>query len=182
MNEYVDQANKFLNDTNTVLDVEFSDYAKHFPDDKEKRFVRNVSLKRGERIYTFKFVGSIQDVLNAVNKDFVSGRDRARTYKIKQFPLRTLWDEQQWESRIKILMQAPLKYIDRGLIKKPNAYDILACITKYDPGSFENFCGDFGYDTDSRTAERTYHAVKNAWLNIAALYNDTELDQLGEIN
>src|SRR6185312_12921531 len=29
--------------------------------------------------------------------------------------------------------------------KKPTAYDVLACITKYDPGTFSNFCSDFGY-------------------------------------
>ena len=26
----------------------------------------------------------------------------------------------------------------------PRAYDILTCLTKYDPGTFENFCSDFG--------------------------------------
>ena len=37
--------------------------------------------------------------------------------------------------------------------KIPDAYSLFACMQKYDPGTFEDFCGDFGYDTDSRRAE-----------------------------
>ena len=33
---------------------------------------------------------------------------------------------------------------------EPTAYDVLAYLTKYDPGTFENFCGDFGYDTERK--------------------------------
>lgn len=29
--------------------------------------------------------------------------------------------------------------------------------------SFEDFCGEFGYDTDSRRAERTWKACKQSW-------------------
>lgn len=28
-------------------------------------------------------------------------------------------------------------------------YDILACLTKYDPGNYEDFCLDFGYETET---------------------------------
>lgn len=65
---------------------------------------------------------------------------------------------------------------------KPTAYDVLACLTKYEVGTFEEFCSEFGYDTDSRKAEKTYLAVKDEWLNISRLYNDEELEQLREIN
>lgn len=64
--------------------------------------------------------------------------------------------------------------------KKPTAYDLLACLQKSDPGSFENFCGDFGYDTDSRKAERTYNAVCKEWENVDKLWHDV-LDKLQEI-
>ncbi len=64
---------------------------------------------------------------------------------------------------------------------KPTAYDILTCLTKYDPGTFENFCSEFGYDTDSRKAEKTYKAVVNEYQNIAMLFTDEELEELQEI-
>lgn len=66
-------------------------------------------------------------------------------------------------------------------IKHPNAYDFLAGITKYDPGTFENFCSDFGYDEDSRSAMRTYQAVKKEWAHIGKMFTEQELEQLQEI-
>lgn len=74
------------------------------------------------------------------------------------------------------------EYIEKEEKTPPTAYDILTCLTKYDPGTFENFCADFGYDTDSRKAERTYKAVKEEWDGVQALFNDEELTELQEIN
>lgn len=66
-------------------------------------------------------------------------------------------------------------------IKHPRPYDVLACLTKYDPRTFENFCGEYGYDTDSRKAERVYHAVVDEWKNVAMLFNEEELQLLQDI-
>jgi len=63
----------------------------------------------------------------------------------------------------------------------PTAYDLLACLTKYDVGTFENFCGDFGYDTDSRSAERTYKAVCKEWEKVSKFFTAEEIEQLQEI-
>ena len=64
----------------------------------------------------------------------------------------------------------------------PDEYDIITCLTKDDPGSFENFCSDFGYDTDSRSAEKTYKAVKAEWEKVLRVFGDGEcLDDLREI-
>jgi hypothetical protein len=65
--------------------------------------------------------------------------------------------------------------------KTPTAYDMLTCLTKYDIGSFENFCGDFGYDTDSRAAERTYKAVCKEWEKVSGFFTSEEIEQLQEI-
>lgn len=51
--------------------------------------------------------------------------------------------------------------------KMPTMYDVLTCLTKYDPDTFEDFCSEFGYDTDSRRAviskrERYYANGKGA--------------------
>ena len=45
--------------------------------------------------------------------------------------------------------------------KPPTAADILDCLASDASGvenarSFEDWCGEFGYDTDSRSAEKTY--------------------------
>ncbi len=64
----------------------------------------------------------------------------------------------------------------------PDEYDIITCITKSDPGSFEDFCGEFGYDTDSRKAEKTYKAVKREWEAVKRVFGEGEcLEALQEI-
>jgi hypothetical protein len=64
---------------------------------------------------------------------------------------------------------------------KPDMYSVLACMTKYDVGSFEDFCNEFGYDEDSRTAERTYKAVCKEFKAVDRLFSDI-IEELSEIN
>lgn len=66
-------------------------------------------------------------------------------------------------------------------ILTPSAYDLLTCLTKSDPGTFEDFCSEFGYDTDSRRAEKVYNAVKKEWDDVNGFFSDAELDELQEI-
>lgn len=66
--------------------------------------------------------------------------------------------------------------------EQPTAYDILACLTKCDPGTFYDFCSDFGYDSDSRAAEKIYKAVCKEWENVQKIWSSDEIDQLAEIN
>lgn len=64
--------------------------------------------------------------------------------------------------------------------KEPTMYDVLACFTKYDVGSFEDFCGEFGYSNDSRTAERIYKAVVKECMAVERLFGDV-IEELAEI-
>lgn len=63
----------------------------------------------------------------------------------------------------------------------PTPYDVLACIQKYEVGDFQNFCGDFGYDTDSRKAEKIYKAVCKEWEKVNNFFSESELLELQEI-
>lgn len=65
-------------------------------------------------------------------------------------------------------------------VVSPSLYDVLACLTKYDPGTFENFCSDFGYDSDSISALKTYKAVCKEWQKVDLLFGDV-IDELQEI-
>ena len=65
--------------------------------------------------------------------------------------------------------------------KIPTAYAVLSCVEKVDVGTFEDFCFEFGYDTDSITAKNTYEAVRDEYLNLARLFNNAELEQMAEI-
>lgn len=64
----------------------------------------------------------------------------------------------------------------------PNPYDVLSCLQKYEVGTFENFCNDFGYDTDSRAAYKTYKAVMKEWKNVELLFTPEQIELLQEIN
>lgn len=65
---------------------------------------------------------------------------------------------------------------------KPTAYDVLACIEKNDPGTFEDFCGDFGYDTDSRRAFEVYMAMQEQYSKLSRFLTAKELQEVREIN
>lgn len=64
----------------------------------------------------------------------------------------------------------------------PTSYSVLASITKSDPGTFENFCSEFGYEQDSRNAEKTYKAVCKEWKGVSKIFTPEQLEKLQEIN
>ena len=68
---------------------------------------------------------------------------------------------------------------DNGV--KPRPYSVLACLEKNDPGTLENFCGNFGCDTDSRMGEKIYKAVLKQWHGMRHFFTTAELEELEEI-
>lgn len=65
--------------------------------------------------------------------------------------------------------------------EKPTEYDVLSCLEVHEVGSFEDFCVDFGYDTDSIKAFKTYKKVADEFKNLSLLYSHSELEMLSEI-
>lgn len=66
--------------------------------------------------------------------------------------------------------------------KRPTAYDFLSCIQKYPVESFEHFCSDFGYDTDSILALKTYKEVRKEFAKVSKIFHrESELKELQEI-
>jgi len=63
----------------------------------------------------------------------------------------------------------------------PTAYDLLACLTKSNPGTFAEFCAEYGYDEDSPKAESTYHAVVKEWHKVQTFFSSEELNLLQEV-
>jgi hypothetical protein len=157
MTNYTQQAEKFLQDTKTTLKADFTEHRKHFDTDKETRDVYTVTLTReGKKPFIFSFGQSIANSGTITEK-------RETTDKFK---------------------------IEGGFIPKPTdfkrnrtaptAYDVLASLTKNEVGSFDDFCSDFGYDNDSRTAEKVYIAVQKEYSEVKRLFNDV-MDALQEI-
>ena len=167
MNEYEQAAIDFLNQTGTTLDVTFLKNDFHFHNDKHKRDIYKCTLKRGDRYYEFQYGQSLlksahyQDLIFSDRKYTLSGSCLSGGYKIND-----------------IARDPNIKKVD-GI--KPSAYDILSCLTKYNPGSFDDFCGEFGYSSDSITAKKVYDSVIDEYLHMCVLFNDNELEKMMEI-
>jgi len=169
MNEYQEQAMKFLADTDATITSTFKKHGKHFSDDKTDRDIYSVTIARGTRSYTFDFGQSISNSIRYQDRQFKDRWfycDGSAVKSGKDWTMKGL--KEFTEPRPKTR-------------KAPTEYDILACLTKYDPGTFEDFCADFGYDEDSRTAEKTYKAVRAEYEALARLFSDYELELMGEI-
>ncbi len=72
--------------------------------------------------------------------------------------------------------------------KQPTLYEVLACLQKYDVGSYEDFCSAFGYDAydsfsgnKSKSSFKTYTAVCKEYEAVSRLFSDTEIEALQEI-
>jgi hypothetical protein len=175
-NEYTKQANDFLAKTETSFSAEFLKHDKYFPDDKESRDIYKVSFKRGKRSFSLTFGQSI--VKSAFY--FTMGR-------MKIDLNRNLLDKPNGTLLLQIGMLFGHAFKNNNtsdIIHYPEAptpYDVLACLTKYDPGTFEDFCGEFGYDTDSRNAERTYKAFFKEWGKVQSLWSEDEIEAMREI-
>ena len=171
MKNYEQQANDFLQKTNTTISLEYLKNDFHFINDESTRDIYRVKIKRGGRSITFEFGQSI--INSAYYKD---KRVKDRTYSLNG-KTRTggfsILDVEKYKNG----------GMELELIKGiyPTNYDILACLTKYEVGTFENFCSEFGYSEDSRTAERIYNNVCKEYDNVCKIWSDEEIEELREI-
>lgn len=182
--DYQKQGTDFLTDTKTKMTVDYIGYDFYFDDDKEKRDIYRITLERNGKKYSFNFGQSI----NRSNKKDKLEQLRKELKRITNFSM-PLWQnkitgelrttDKQLTNKICLsLFHTSFDYFSKNWT--PTAYDILACLTKYDPYTFENFCAEYGYDLDSRKAEKTYHAVKEEFYKVESLFSDV-MEQLQEI-
>ena len=159
------------------MEVEFKAFGKHFEYDKHERFIFKITLKRGQRQFSFDFGDSLKDAETSFRKIIERNSVYFMTGWAKhfQYPPRVLADE----DAVKELKRLLSKNLDK--IENPTAYDVLTCLTKNDPGTFKDFCEEFGYDEDSRNAERVYKAVCDEWQNVKTIWTDSEIENLQEI-
>lgn len=178
-NNYEKQATDFLKATKTDFNIKFLRYGEHFHNETDKRDIYEITLKRGERSYKFNFGQSLTNsgyqirnknngkVFKTVPTDQV--KDKIEKYGETKYSLGRILD---WKFTSCDELVRP---------EEPTPCDVLSCLEKYPVDSFEDFCANYGYDEDSRSAYKIYEAVKDEWQNIAMLYNDEELEQLREI-
>jgi hypothetical protein len=168
--DYDQQASDFLEKTKTSITSEFLKNDYHFKNDTNKRDIYLVTITRGRRSFSFNFGQSV------VDSQYYQDRIPERTYSLcgkSRTGNYSINDLSKYQSGGQ---QLTLK---KG--KTPTEYDILACLIKSDPGSLEDFCSNFGYDADSKTAEEIYEAIKQEWKNVQVIWTDEEISKLQEI-
>lgn len=159
VSKYDLQAEQFLKETETSFKAEYVEHGLYFDNDKETRDIYKITLTRKDKKpFIFRFgqsivnSGTITD--NKVYSDSFLRDGRMITTKKSDYKQKRT---------------------------APSAYDVLACLTKYDVGSLEDFCSEFGYDSDSRTAEKIYLAVVREYNEVKRLWSETEIEKLAEI-
>lgn len=153
MDEYIKQATEFLQKTHTKMKIEYVGLAVNKEwKEKEKRCLYEITLISPRGSMTFDFWDSIRNT-------------EIRTMSFDAYNTR-----------------ANKELAAKKKAAVPSVYDVLACLTKYDPGTFEDFCSNYGYDEDSRTAERVYFAVQKEYAQLARLFTPDQMEELAEIN
>ena len=154
-NEYTKQGKDFLVNSKTRLDVVYLRTGNFFGDSNQHD-IYNFSLTNENGSYSGEFGDSVANT--SLRRSIVCDRDMV-AFRPKQS--KNIIERKSWE--------------------QPNAYDILSCMTAYDPESFKDFCDSYGYDSDSISALKTYKAVKAEYEGMRKLFNDDQLNQLAEI-
>lgn len=169
LTEYEKQANAFLNKTDSTISVKFLRTGIHFEGEKEKRDIYLVTISKDNKHYDFNFGQSI-----ALSVYYVNRHLKGRKYDCNGF-LEGSPTRKQYPNIENV------DSVDKRPGTKPSAYDILSCLTKYDPETFEDFCSNFGYDTDSRKAEGIYNSVVKEYKELKKLYSADELALMAKI-
>lgn len=174
--KYEDACNLVANEFGIKIDVKFKINGKHFSCDKENRDIYEITLSKGKRAYTFDFGQSLH----------CSGQ-----YIVKKSLQNKVWVSYNTNGKIYFTLEEfkkiPSFIVGNGDIiknpkfKEPNLYDILTCLQKYDIGTFEDFCSEFGYNEDSKSAEETYNSVVEEFEVMQRFFSDEELEILSYI-
>jgi len=170
LTSYDVQAKEFLTKTGVEFKCEFLRNGKHFEDDKDFRDVYKITIKRGNRSFDFDFGQSI------MNSQYYKDSINDRTYTLNggcrtgRYSINDINKYMKGGQKLTLI---------KGI--EPSEYGVLSCLQKYDVGTFENFCADFGYDVDSRKAEKIYKAVCEEYKNLCTIFSDVEIEELREI-
>lgn len=167
--EYEDQAKAFAENYNVTMTTV---YKGHYPRWSEAAVSQwFITLSRpGREPWRFDFSSSINDSWKYREDGslrFKSGLPWGfgTRYQLLEIGRDSIHFKDYWIAQAKV---------------PPTLYDVLSCITKYDPGTFNEFCSEFGYNNDSLKDFATYQDVCKEYENVYRLFSDC-LDELQEI-
>jgi hypothetical protein len=191
LSEYDKQAAEFLKKTGATISSVYTGHRPYWGGEKEFRATYMVTITReGKPAMAFPFGQSMADSWKffacSIHASFHKPYDSTTTKKgfvslHDLFKSAIESGDDTGKGHGRFANYKGISYQIKKQEKNPSDYDILTCLTKYDPGTFENFCSGFGYDTDSRKAEKTYQAVRKEYQALAQIFSSEELEEMAEI-
>lgn len=169
MSEYLKQVEDFLEKANATCIIEYGGIARNENwKEKEKRNWYDVTLTTPRGRMSFMFWDSIHntEIFNMDLEHYVAKKLKMKISDISFIEKHKLQIQLNKEKAEAV----------------PNKYDVLACLTTYDVGTFEEFCREFGYDEDSKTAERIYIAVIKEYKELTRIFTPEQMKELRDIN
>lgn len=170
MSEYVQQAKDFLTSCNATMEIKYVGLEKPNWDDKPHcTYDCTTKTPRGEMMVHF---------YDSLNNTRILGMS-VEEYVRKYYHLVGLYS---YDARYKKGVKE-LKALQGQAI--PTEYDILACLTKYDIGSMDDFMHEFGYEIkctqDMTNFINTYNAVVKEYNDIRRCFTEEQIEALCEI-
>ncbi len=177
MTDYQKQGTDFLNKTGVIFEIVYLRYGIHFEGDNAKRDIYRAKFTRKGRSFSVDFGQSLNESsfkLKLPNGKIthVFSREQLKECIGKNGTINKLLFANRFFSLSGLKVLCP---------QKPTAYAVLCCLQKHDPGTFNEFCREYGYSEDSRTAERTYKGAKEEYQKVLTLWDDDEIELLQEI-
>ena len=171
MTEYQQQAKDFLTSCNATMIVEFVgiDINQNWNDNTERAKYRvAIRTPRGSMMLDFW-----DSVVNTEMKTMSFEKFCKMVYHCLPqdlYPMRKK-AEAEW------------RFIKNNAV--PSEYSILACLTKYDPGTMHDFFDEMGYEIESAddifSFMNTYNAVVKEYRDLCRIFTEEQMEKLREI-
>lgn len=168
MNEYIEQAQNFLKRADATMEIKFIGRSinRNWDDNVRNFYNFTIQTPRGEM--HGDFWDSIYDteISSMTKEDYAKRRFKCEYQYLTGNDQLTVRRELAWKQQQAV----------------PTEYDILACLTKDDPGTFSDFCFEYGYSDDSIKARNIYFAVQKEWSDLRRIFTKKQLEELAEIS
>ena len=177
--KYEEQGKKFLEYTETTLSVVecVPQTAPIWAEDGKHGIKYAITLKNSRYSYTFDYWGSIHDREMLSIAEQVESRLNSSSPQF--FQLKDFLQENGFPIGMTAIGFRAVEKTREAI--KPTAYDILACLDVLYSDTFDDFCSDFGYDTDSIKAEKIYKSMQEQDRALRKLFTMDEIDLLNMI-
>jgi hypothetical protein len=171
MNEYVKQAKDFLTSCNATMEIKYVGLEKPNWDGKSHRtYDCTIKTPRGEMKVHFYDSTANTELWTMDDKEYYE----------KKF--RRYYDGLTYQEKIRWLREFKAKKAEAI----PTEYDILACLTKYEVGSMDDFMHEFGYEIkctqDMTNFINTYNGVVKEYNDVRRCFTEEQIEALCEIN